>query len=117
MGKVLSAIGGDASCAAEACTDAQEHLGMAAEIDARGDALAKDVARLIFQARRATSAERESLLRVASEKMAMLMDLDEVEQEHWQLFATERIVTARGLSLRTVELTERILTRRDAEAA
>jgi len=54
---------------------------------------------------------------VASEKMAMLMDLDEVEQEHWQLFATERIVTARGLSLRTVELTERILTRRDAEAA
>jgi hypothetical protein len=118
IGKTISRCGADASVAYSSNGDALDHLTMAEQIDARGDALLRLVARLIGDARRApTDAQRESLLRVASERLNQAMDLDAVEQEHWAVFATERIVTAREACFRVVQTSERALGHSDAGEA
>jgi hypothetical protein len=118
IGKTISHCGADASVAYQSDGDALDHLNMAEQIDARGDALLRLVARLISEARRApTDAERESLLRVASVRLTQAMELDDIEQEHWSVFATERIVTAREACFRVVQTTERALRRDDAGEA
>lgn len=118
IGKTISRCGADASVAYSNNGDALEHLVMAEQIDARGDALLLLVARLISDARRApTDAQRESLLRVASVRLNQAMELDDVEQEHWAVFATERIVTAREACFRVVQTSEHALGRPDAGEA
>lgn len=112
IGKTISRCGADAMVAHADAGDALEHIDIFSHIDLRGDALRRVVARLINQARHTSSAaERESLLRTAAVYLAQVDDLDDLEDEHIRVYATERIVTAREACFRVVDVTERALRR------
>lgn len=110
-GKVISALGGAASCAADAALEAQRELEIASAVNQRTEAVTMSLDRLMVQIRRAAPAERESLLRVAEQRLMELLDLDRLEREHWQLVAHARVQTAREWALWMVSETERMLTR------
>lgn len=116
IGKTISALGGAASCAADAALDAQRELEIAAQVNQRTEALTMSLARHMVAIRRATGSERESLLRVAEQRLAELLDLDRMEREHWQCVAHARVQTAREWALWMVSETERMLTRPQQEA-
>ena len=113
IGKTISRVGADAQVAHADAGAALEHLELAEQIDERGDALISEIARLLFDSRRTPSAaERDSLVRAASEKLNQYVELDELEEAHWAGYARSRVVSARGAVLRVVQRTESVLTRR-----
>lgn len=115
IGKTISRVGADAQVAHADAGAALEHLELAEQIDERGDAeLTQALICCQRAARSESAAERADWMRAAIGHMVKARELDDLEESHWKVYATERVVTSREACIRIVERTESVLTRRGA---